>query len=249
MAVPGLDCNEPLWHPDSRNLLYACEGTTVDEGVFIAPIDASAGPRRLYSEESATVDGQVDLMDIHPSGQFLLIHSTTGGRSALIRVDLEDGEGPFEGEPLLPGRNRTGGPARFSPDGKWLSYHSDDSGRDELFVAPFRGDGSVGPSTLVAAPRFGGVWAETGTPGVFDLAFVDSQNRSLRVTIRDRSGLTLSEPRLFHDLTAIRPPTAFSLQRDGRVFGLQEPDDDAGLTRRIDLIVNLPAELSRLEKR
>jgi dipeptidyl aminopeptidase/acylaminoacyl peptidase len=30
---------------------------------------------------------------------------------------------------------------RFSPDGKWLSYVSDESGRDELYVVPFPGHG------------------------------------------------------------------------------------------------------------
>src|SRR4029434_1819636 len=32
--------------------------------------------------------------------------------------------------------------AEFSPDGKWFSYSSDESGREELFVVPFPGPGA-----------------------------------------------------------------------------------------------------------
>jgi len=30
---------------------------------------------------------------------------------------------------------------RFSPDGRWVAYHSDDSGRNEVYVVPFPGPG------------------------------------------------------------------------------------------------------------
>jgi Tol biopolymer transport system component len=29
----------------------------------------------------------------------------------------------------------------FSPDGKWVAYNSDESGRNEIYVAPFPGPG------------------------------------------------------------------------------------------------------------
>ena len=31
--------------------------------------------------------------------------------------------------------------ARFSPDGRWIAYESDESGRPEIYVQPFRGPG------------------------------------------------------------------------------------------------------------
>ena len=34
---------------------------------------------------------------------------------------------------------------RFSPDGKWLAYASDESGRSEVYVRPFPGPGPAVP--------------------------------------------------------------------------------------------------------
>jgi dipeptidyl aminopeptidase/acylaminoacyl peptidase len=42
---------------------------------------------------------------------------------------------------VLHGNFNVGG-AQFSPDGRWLAYTSDESGRPEVYVAPFPGGGS-----------------------------------------------------------------------------------------------------------
>jgi eukaryotic-like serine/threonine-protein kinase len=36
--------------------------------------------------------------------------------------------------------------ARFSPDGRWVAYQSNESGRIEVYVRPFVASGSSGPS-------------------------------------------------------------------------------------------------------
>ena len=46
---------------------------------------------------------------------------------------------------------------QFSPDGRWLAYASDESGRSEVYVQPFPGPGGSGRSRPAAAPiRDGG---------------------------------------------------------------------------------------------
>ena len=50
---------------------------------------------------------------------------------------------------------------RFSPDGRWVAFLSDESGRDEVYVQPYPGPG---PRTLVSTE--GGVepvWSRDGT--------------------------------------------------------------------------------------
>ena len=192
------------------------------------------------------MDGLIDREDIHPNGRHLLVRSTTGGRSVVLRVGLEEGQGPFEGEPLLPRRERTSG-ARFSPDGNLVAYYSDDSGRNELFVAPFRTDGTVGPSMLVHSGAQGGVaWLTTNTSGVFDLVF-SVANEGRKVRIRTAPGVSISDPEPFLNLSKIRPSlVATTLLPDGRLFAIQNSEERPGLDRRIDLIVNFDSELARL---
>lgn len=51
--------------------------------------------------------------------------------------------------------------AQFSPDGKWIAYQGDDSGRDEIYIHPF-----PGPSTRHQVSTNGGVkvrWRSDGS--------------------------------------------------------------------------------------
>src|SRR4029453_9930570 len=48
----------------------------------------------------------------------------------------------------------------FSPDGRWVAYHSNESGRPEVYVRPFVPPGGTGPSEAAAA----GQW-QILTPG------------------------------------------------------------------------------------
>src|SRR5262249_940218 len=47
---------------------------------------------------------------------------------------------------LLLGTDFQEGGAVFSPDGRWVAYMSNESGRNEIYVRPFVASGSAGPS-------------------------------------------------------------------------------------------------------
>jgi hypothetical protein len=74
--------------------------------------------------------------------------------------------------------------SRFSPDGKWIVYASDESGKNEVYVRPFRGSGG---KLLVSAS--GGsipVWRHDGK-GIFYLG----ANRELMATRVKQNGSAL----------------------------------------------------------
>ena len=50
----------------------------------------------------------------------------------------------------------------FSPDGRWVAYHSDESGRPEVYVRPFVPPGATG----TAAPTAGGQWQVSTAGGI-----------------------------------------------------------------------------------
>jgi Tol biopolymer transport system component len=73
-----------------------------------------------------------------PDGRFIL-YSTFGGPTGLdlFVLPLFGDRKPF---PFLQTQfNEAFG--RFSPDGRWVVYHSNESGRNEIYVAPFPGPG------------------------------------------------------------------------------------------------------------
>jgi hypothetical protein len=68
--------------------------------------------------------------------------------------------------------------AQFSPDGRWIAYQSNESGRDEIYVQPFR---RVGRKVRVSGN--GGVqvrWRQDGT----ELFYLAADNRLMAVPIR-----------------------------------------------------------------
>jgi len=78
----------------------------------------------------------------------------------------------------------TDGPARernvsYSPDGKWLSYISDQSGREELYVVPVDGSAPAQQITDIDALKFGYNWS----PDSKDIAFTASDDKLRKLTV------------------------------------------------------------------
>ena len=78
---------------------------------------------------------------------------------------------------------------RFSPDGRFVAYHSDESGRDEIYVKPFpSGEGKWQVS--VNGGRIP-VWSRDG-----ERLYYISNGTIQRVQVTTESGLTLSTPEM-----------------------------------------------------
>jgi serine/threonine-protein kinase len=121
---------EPVWTPDGRRLIYsAVRGTGTD--LYWQAADGS-GPSELLS----SLPGDQWPTAVLPDGRTVAFYATGGtSGSGLWTVTLDGGHRATQ---ILPSPARIKG-ARFSPDGKWLAYSSDESGREEIYVRPFPG--------------------------------------------------------------------------------------------------------------
>jgi Tol biopolymer transport system component len=146
---PSLD-NSPLWSPDGSRIVFSSNR----EGNFNLYLKASNG---LGSEELVLKSGQHK----HPSDW-----------SADGRFIVYDNFNPRTGSDLfvLPGREASPRDRKpfpflqtqfqenhgvFSPDGNWMAYQSDESGRWEVYVQEFPGPGRAEAEAPTAA---GGKW-------------------------------------------------------------------------------------------
>jgi Tol biopolymer transport system component len=81
----------------------------------------------------------------HPAGKYLAFYETnpqTGRDIMILPMEGDEASGWKPGKPTV----FLNSPAdevepMFSPDGRWLAYHSNESGRFEIFVRPFPGPG------------------------------------------------------------------------------------------------------------
>jgi hypothetical protein len=136
--------------------------------------------------------------------------------------------------------------AVFSPDGRRIAYTSNESGRTEVYVAPWLPDGSLGPSTAVSVG--GGLRPRFGADGK-SLYYVAPPSRLMAVTLGRGPGSAVSPPRLAWDLDAlhVRASQLFSarmvdLLPDGRLLAIQEGPEEGDIAR-LEVVLNFHDEL------
>ena len=117
-----------VWSPDGRRLAYSW----LERGrrsLMVQPADGTSAPQSLLT-------GAVWPSSWLPNGRHLV-----GVRSGDIVVAAVDGDRPGE-RPLIETPYTEQGP-EISPDGRWLAYGSNVSGRDEVYVQPYPGPGAA----------------------------------------------------------------------------------------------------------
>lgn len=135
------------------------------------------------------------------------------------------------------------GSAAFSPDGQWIAYRSNVSGRDEVYVRPF---GSAGREYQISTD--GGsqpMWHRNGRE-----LFYRVGERMMRVQVSYDDGFAASGPeplfeRPYDSLDAIGRP-AYDVAPDGQRFLVVKSDDDPRAGTRLNLVLNWFEELRRL---
>jgi Tol biopolymer transport system component len=85
------------------------------------------------------------------------------------------------------------GAARFSPDGHWIAYASNESGRSEVYVEPFPGPG--GKWQISTEGGNWPVWAGGGR----ELFYLNG-SKIMSVGVTTQPGFTASTPRVLADV-------------------------------------------------
>jgi eukaryotic-like serine/threonine-protein kinase len=80
-------------------------------------------------------------MSWHPSGKYLAFRENqpqTGWDILILPIDGDEASGWKAGQPtVFLASPFIESEAAFSPDGRWLAYQSDESGKNEIYVRPF----------------------------------------------------------------------------------------------------------------
>ncbi len=147
----------PVWTPDGKHLVYA---SIADKTIWWVRADGAGEPQPLLVGKNMVVPGSFS-----SDGRYLSYAETATETQSdiwILPVDLSNAEHPKPGTPevFLKTPASEGGPA-LSPDGRWLAYSSDESGRWEVRVRPFHGriDGKWQISTTGGGHSF---WSRDG---------------------------------------------------------------------------------------
>jgi Tol biopolymer transport system component len=149
------DDRQPLWSPDDSLLAFSSAKEAKGE-IWVRPTSGQGEAELLYS-----TDTNIVLTDWSSDGRLIFFTYLELGDDGwdVWTLDMETSQA----EPLLSG-DFDQEMARLSPDGKWLAFVSDESGRSEVYVQDFPGaDGRwMVSSDGGARGAYGPVWREDG---------------------------------------------------------------------------------------
>jgi Tol biopolymer transport system component len=224
----------PAWSPDGRSVAWSSSRSDLTRGILKRAADGSGNEELIWK-----LDRHCHVRDWTPDGQRLVIEIVTGTGTNIWRLDLqpEPKATPFIETPFH-ARN-----SRLSPDGRWLAYVSNESGRDEVYVQAFPQGG-----TKIQVSANGGdqpVWSRDGRTLI-----IRSNNFIEEIPIQPGAPPSFGSARvLFQD--RFQSPqagghTGYDVFPDGRMVMIQTPDQTKDHREEIVLVFNWIDELKRL---
>lgn len=234
----------PLWSSDGTQLVYR----SGPMGAF-KMWQISADRSRPASQLPGTGVSQ-SAESWSPDGHALAYTATTPEAGSHIMVESLDGG--HESHPFADIKGSAGS-AKFSPDGRWLAYCSNETKRPQVYVEAF-----PGPGPKIQVSNDGGtdpVWKRTGG----ELYFRNGDKMmavvvSTTPTFTAQHPRTLWEGRYSHGMsTSCGPPGAtssnYDVTADGQRFlMIKDEAPDTAVSKQIVVVLGWADEVNRLSK-
>jgi serine/threonine-protein kinase len=239
---PGLDM-KPVWTPDGRRIVFTSQRADKSTpNLYWQRIDGTGEAQRLTDSRNLQLPGSW-----HPSGKFLAFEEQfphTSTDLMILAMEGDEASGWRPGTPAVfltsPFTERE---PMFSPDGRWLAYSSNESGRNEIYVRPFPGPGGKWQISM------GGGLFPTWSRAKHELYFDDNGQIMIATYAVEGDSLRVEKPRPWSEgryLTSVGS-RMFDLHPDGERVALASLQTTANARQaHITFLFNFFDELRRL---
>jgi serine/threonine-protein kinase len=231
----------PLWTPDGKRIIFTSSRAGYPE-LFWKAADGTGADERIITRAK-------DLADLRatgwsPDGKQLLFGEVSAG---VIRCSVAQSaiDRPSEVKTLVSNEFCNDFSA-LSPDGRWLAYHSNLSGRYEVYIERYPQLG--GRQQISTSGGWRPMWARDG----HELFFSTPDNRQLfSVSVQSGATLIAGRPRALFDLGTLAPgggTRPYDVAPDGRFFVIRPAAGDNGAAPAPNavLVQNWGQELRRV---
>ena len=205
LTTEGTTNERPEWSPDGRRVLYRSDHET-RTAIWWRPADLSAraapllmGPRLDVFEAVLTPDARTIVYQLDTLGADLYYRALSGDTAP---------------HPIAASTTAIETMPRLSPDGRWIAFATDESGRNEVVVQPFPGPG--GRSQVSANGGTEPVWARDGRR-----LFYRGDGRLMAATLRPGPAFEVaSRDTILTDryVFAGNPHANYDVMADGKTF-------------------------------
>jgi serine/threonine-protein kinase len=235
-----------IWTPDGKRLIYlhadsvaAVGGTRME--LRSVPTDGSGAASTLVGSAN-WMRGGFYATSVSPDGKALLLAAE--GATDVLALTLDEGSPPAVStaapRPFVATAYRESW-ATFSPNGRFVAYTSNESGRDEVYVVPYPGPGgksqvSLGGGTM---PR----WNRNGKE-----LFYLSAGKLMNVEVDTSATFRVLTPRALFDTPPLvqNRGLSYDVSPDGTRFLMLKSGASAEQQTELRVVINWIDELERV---
>jgi len=231
----------PIWSPDGKHIAFASGRPGQGWAIRMKPADGSGAEETLVSGEDFQLPTSWS-----PDGKFLAywtgaVRAQANQRPAGIWIL------PLQGERKPQPFHQTKFDeldATFSPDGRWVAYMSDESGRNEVYVRPFPGPGSKFQISTDGGE--GPAWAHNGHELLYgNLTKSAAKIKLMSVGVTTQPSFSASIPRIFMEVPR-EARLDCDVSPDGQRFLCVKASVESGPPDEVRVVVNWTEELKQL---
>jgi Tol biopolymer transport system component/predicted Ser/Thr protein kinase len=224
LTAEGIYTN-PVWTPDGTRLVFRY-GPFGSRGLQWAPADGSGKPELLLAGQTGVPDSWT------PDGKTLLYESTGSAHIWTLHPPGSGGDG--KPRLLFEAGSFNERDAQVSPDGRWVAYTSDESGKIRVYVRPFPGPGGKTSISIEGGeePR----WSRDGR----ELFYRDAgKNQLMAVDVQTGPAFRAGQP---HALLVLGN-VPWDVAPGGKRFLVVKEPDTTAAEAKLGVVVNWFEEL------
>jgi len=229
---PAFDSN-PIWSPDGNRIVFMSDRKArLKYDLYLKDVSGARDEEVLFesNEYKRPTSWSAD-------GRFLAYTRSDGptGKADIWILPLSGERKPF---PFIQTSQFDESRARFSPDGRFVAYDSDESGSRQVYVTSFPGPG--GKQQVSTNSGEDPVWRRDGK----ELFFL-SEGKLMAAEVKaNGSGLDISNPQLLFDAhSGFGPWAHYDVTPDGKRFLVATVGE--GGSAPMTLVVNWTADLKK----
>jgi eukaryotic-like serine/threonine-protein kinase len=223
----------PTWTPDGKRIAFMSDkGGPLN--LYWQMADGSGGLERLTTSQSIQVP-----LSWSPNGELLAFVEVSKGAADIWVLQLGDRKTqPFLQTPA----NETA--PQFSPDGHWVAYISDESGRKEVYVQPYPGPGGKWQISTDGGGE--PVWNRSGRE-----LFYRNGEKMMAVDVTTQPSFSAGKPKMLFEGRYRSSSTGtipnYDVSSDGQRFLMLKPtEQEQPAPTQINVVLNWTEELKRL---
>jgi len=229
----------PIWWPDGKSIVFGYGATAAGGTLYRQNADGTGSKEKLLE-----IPGITEIpFSVSPDGQYIAYMRSDPKSNTSYDIwalpMFPDKSGDQKSFPVVATNFADVAPS-FSPDGKWLAYANNETGRFEVYIQPFPSGGGRWQVSTAGGSRPN--WRKDGK----ELFFFSTDQQMMAVDVSQKgASLQLGAPHaLFKATTVSGPSGPYTVSADGKKFVMNTVLPQS-ITEPLTLIINWQADLKQ----